>query len=138
MIIDRTAEARGNLIAVLKGAGDSHVSSKKIDEAVEALEESIGVGTKKAVIYIVVLLFVVSVGFLWLIFINMYSDELRLLEKGTIKPQDRIIDSKVLMTIIAGTVTQVSISFGSIMYFLFKVQDKKIEVPKISDESKVP
>lgn len=57
---------------------------------------------------------------------------------GQIKPSERLIDSKVLMVLIAGTVTQTAIAFGVLTQFVFKAFSKTSQKKTTSKPKKKP
>jgi hypothetical protein len=135
-IINTSEQARQELVSDLFGIN----KPENIQEVLNKYDDKVDIAFKKKIIYIVLGIFVVSVGVLWSgLGWVAYSDHV-FIEKELITPSERIITEKVLFALIAATVTQVSISFGLMMKYLFSENDAQIKSPtKIEDAtSKTP
>lgn len=89
-------------------------------KAIEKFEERINISFKKKIISIVVVMFFMSVLTLWAGLWWVGSNEYELIKLKIISPDGRIVTERLLLALIAGTVTQVSISFGLMIKYLFQ------------------
>jgi hypothetical protein len=112
-LIDTSKTAREALLRELSSQGPEP------ERAIDKYDNSIGITFKKKIVIIVVCIFLVSVVSLWFGLWWVGSQEYALLRDKIILPGDRIITERLLLALIAGTVTQVSISFGLMMKYLF-------------------
>lgn len=117
MIIDNAGAARKALIHSIFDASNASAADKEL--AVKGFEDALGVSFKKKIIYIVTGIFIVSVLSLWVALGFIYFHEVGFLEAKIITPSERVIDGKVVFALIAATVTQVAVSFGLMMKYLF-------------------
>lgn len=115
MLIDNAESARKALINNV--FSNATPDDKKV--AVKNFEDALGVSFKKKIIWIVTGIFIVSVLTLWIGLGFIYFNEIDFLEKKIITPSERVIDGKVVFALIAATVTQVAVSFGLMMKYLF-------------------
>ncbi|MGY3883884.1 hypothetical protein [Aeromonas veronii] len=69
------------------------------------------------------LIFIVNAAVIFIVYKMMYIDAALLIDKA-IKSSDRVIDSKAVLSLIAGSVTQVAAMFVFVVKFLF-AEDKR-------------
>ena len=116
-VLNTTDSAREALLQELTNS--SSVDNPQAIKAIEKFEESIDVSFKKRIIYIVVFIFFISVLTLWAGLWWVASKEYDLINARIISVENKIVTEKILLALIAGTVTQVSLSFGLMIKFLF-------------------
>lgn len=86
---------------------------------VQRTETEIGVKFKQGLIIAITAIFIASVIVMWVTLYMIYTDEVLLLKASTLKPGDRIIDSKVVSTLIGATVVEIAVAFAMIARYLF-------------------
>lgn len=116
-VLNTTDTAREALLKELTNS--SSADNPQAIKAIEKFEESIDVSFKKRIIYIVVFIFFISVLTLWAGLWWVASKEYDLINAKIISVENKIVTEKILLALIAGTVTQVSLSFGLMIKFLF-------------------
>lgn len=116
-VLNTTDSAREALLKELTNS--SSADNPLAIKAIEKFEESIDVSFKKRIIYIVVFIFFISVLTLWAGLWWVASKEYDLINAKIISVENKIVTEKILLALIAGTVTQVSLSFGLMIKFLF-------------------
>lgn len=115
-VINTSEAARRELIDGLFGTSTPPADAEM---AVNNFEQRLGISFKKKIISAVTIIFIVSVAVLWTgIGWVAYTDYIFLSSK-IITASDRVVNEKVLLALIAGTVAQVSISFGLLMKYMF-------------------
>lgn len=124
-VLDTSDKARKALLLELTSS--SNIAVPEATKAIKKFEDDIDVGFKKKIIWVVVAIFFISVITLWAGLWWIASREYDLINNKIISLDNRIITEKLLLALIAGTVTQVSLSFGLMMKFLFSKPMEKRE-----------
>ena len=112
----------GELTGVAKGASSEAVGevAARFEKAVVVRTEAqIGLRFKRGLIIAITAIFIASVIAMWTALYLLFSTEVDLLRAKIIAPADRIIDSKVAITLIGATVVEIAIAFGLIAKNLF-------------------
>jgi hypothetical protein len=126
MLITDSEKARADfyseLTAAAKGTSPESIgtaAAKFEHSVVKRTEAEIGIKFKKGLIVAITVIFMVSVVAMWIALYLIFSTEVDLLRGKVISASDRIIDSKVAMTLIGATVVQIGVAFGLIANSLF-------------------
>ena len=119
-MIHKSELARQEFISELLSKSEHNtVVESDVRAAVKKFEEVIGVNFKKNVIKVVVFIFIASVLILWAGLGCVAKTEAALIAAGRLQPSERVITEKVILSLIVATVSQVAISFGLMMKFMF-------------------
>jgi hypothetical protein len=88
-------------------------------KVIKRVETEIGVDFKKGLIIAVTFIFIASVFAMWTALYLIFNTEVDLIRSKFISTSDRIIDSKVAVTLIGATVVQIAVAFGIMTKNLF-------------------
>lgn len=124
MTIVNTA-ANGKKLLIEELSASSGLPTEKVEPIYDKAIEVFDVAFKKKVVWMVVALFALSLGFLWFGLWWIATEEYSLLHSKPPVVKTPIITERLLLALIAGTVTQISVAFIFMVKYLFG--DKKAE-----------
>lgn len=120
-VITTSESARKELIQGLFPSTQPPANAKAV---FDGYDQQMDITFKKKIIVAVTSIFIVSVAVLWLGIIAVAITDYIYISSEIIIASERVVTEKVLFALIAGTVTQVSISFGFMIKYMFSKQEE--------------
>jgi hypothetical protein len=102
------------------------------------LEQEFDFKAKYLLVKVIIGLFVSSYVILGFTLGFVFFQEINLVEKGKLNAAERSINSKVIMALVAGTITQTAVAFITISKYFFNSGDEKSKISNrdLSEERK--